>query len=235
MSDVGLIPCACWCGQMMSPNGSKGRQQRFLPYHYLAPHLSEAWRRLTVVDDDPSDDCWVWPGGVNNRGYGVTKRNGVNYAHRAAWVQVHGPIPTGMDVCHHCDNPPCFRPRHLFLGTAIDNMRDMAAKGRWRNGGAAPLDIEALTAAYLAGTPLRQLYRQFNSSMERVRSELTEAGVQLRRSPEEWKPPLASHCHAGHRFDEVNTYVAPKSGNRHCRKCRAAWARSNRPTRAGAA
>lgn len=52
------------------------------------------------------------------------------YAHRLMWEEVNGPIPHGMCVLHRCDNPPCIRPDHLFLGTKADNVRDMIAKGR---------------------------------------------------------------------------------------------------------
>lgn len=36
-------------------------------------------------------------------------------------------------VLHRCDNPPCFNPDHLFIGTVQDNQADMAAKGRSPN------------------------------------------------------------------------------------------------------
>jgi hypothetical protein len=47
-----------------------------------------------------------------------------------AWTLAEGDIPEGLMVLHRCDNPPCVRPGHLFLGTAKDNAVDMTRKGR---------------------------------------------------------------------------------------------------------
>ncbi len=79
------------------------------------------------------EGCWEWTGARMPRGYGIfrmsqPRRNVL--AHRFAWERAFGPIPLGHDVCHSCDNPPCVRPEHLFIGTRKANMADMVAKGR---------------------------------------------------------------------------------------------------------
>ena len=80
-----------------------------------------------------TETCWIWTGGATREGYGKTS---VGYAsiraHRLAWTFFAGPIPDGMNVLHHCDNPPCvrFHPEHLFLGTTAQNVADRNQKGR---------------------------------------------------------------------------------------------------------
>ena len=107
------------------------------------PLADRFWRN---VDRSNEDGCWEWTGArtsspwtrrYNFPGYGYSfigsRADGTHKgipAHRLSWMVNIGPIPEGMIVCHHCDNPPCVRPDHLFLGTKGDNTRDMVRKGR---------------------------------------------------------------------------------------------------------
>lgn len=78
-----------------------------------------------------TDTCWLWTASANLRGYGWIGVNGrLRRATRVAWELQIGEIPAGLHVLHTCDNPRCVRQDHLWLGNHVDNMRDMAQKGR---------------------------------------------------------------------------------------------------------
>lgn len=85
--------------------------------------------------------CWVWTGHCHDRGYGIlqimgdrTRPTGWGLsAHRISYT-LHLGHPGELNVLHHCDNPPCVRPEHLFKGTHVDNVADRTAKGRSSKG-----------------------------------------------------------------------------------------------------
>jgi len=90
-------------------------------------------RFLSKVTIAPSG-CWEWTGWTAH-GYGYFRHDdGRDWrAPRASYELFVGPIPEGMNVLHHCDNPPCVRPDHLYAGTSSDNMRDCVVRGRHGN------------------------------------------------------------------------------------------------------
>jgi len=98
----------------------------------LTPTVIERlWEHAKQVDS-----CWEWTSRRDRQGYGRLGIQGASLrAHRIAWIATHGPIPTGLCVLHHCDNPPCINPAHLFLGTPKDNVHDRIAKGRHGSSG----------------------------------------------------------------------------------------------------
>ncbi len=79
------------------------------------------------------DECWEWTARLTASGYGRLRWAGEwMFAHRLSYQLTFGQIEPGMCICHHCDNPKCVRPDHLFMGTHKDNAQDKVRKGRQR-------------------------------------------------------------------------------------------------------
>jgi len=133
----------------------------------------ERWREK--VDMKGSGDCWEWLGCKSGRGYGYLKKNKkMVRAHRYSYEHYKNngeSIPSNLCVCHHCDNPGCVNPNHLFLGTQKDNMRDRARKGR--NFNPKPkkhTDDEAIKIRldYASGLSQRKVAKLNNSTQRAV-------------------------------------------------------------------
>lgn len=103
-------------------------------------------------------DCIEWTGCRDSFGYGMRRVNGkVRRLHLIAYEETYGTIPKGMVVRHKCDNPSCYNPEHLEIGTRADNNRDRDVRGRTakgvRNGSAklTPEIVQEAKALYASG------------------------------------------------------------------------------------
>lgn len=88
------------------------------------------WSKVNIKREN---DCWEWKEALNApNGYGIFQVNRkMSYAHRWAFVLENNcNIDDGMFICHTCDNKKCVNPKHLWMGTPLDNARDMVNKGR---------------------------------------------------------------------------------------------------------
>lgn len=102
-------------------------------------------------------------------------------AHRFSFELAYGPLPDGLCVCHHCDDPACVNPAHLFVGTHEDSARLMVEKGRKR-GGFAKLSPAVARAIQESPLSWRKTAAKFGVCKETVRKVLS-AGRNLTGDP----------------------------------------------------
>lgn len=117
-----------------------------------------------------TDDCWEWQGATRTDGYGFAKREGKYVAaHRYAFTLTQGPIPTGLQILHTCDNKLCVRPDHLRLGTQKDNMIDMALKKRQHVQVLSPSQVQDIRRRHASGkATCREIATEFGLTKRHV-------------------------------------------------------------------
>lgn len=159
----------------------------------MSEPIEQRFMRKVVKEDG---GCWRWTAAVVRAvGYGRFGMAGaeVEYAHRASWRLFRGEIPDGIYVCHRCDVRTCVNPDHLFLGTAADNMRDAAIKGRIR-----------FPAASFASDETHQVARLTNEQVLEIRRTPNEYGS-LKRLAEKFGVHHATiwNARTGRTFKDV--------------------------------
>lgn len=139
---------ACeWCGQPFTRDTRYSRayfaRQRFCSAQcFGSKHADEAQRKRPSMQDafakwfdTPETGCWEWTGARDRDGYGI-----FSYARKSMRAPVVALTldgrtpPKGAYACHHCDNPACVRPSHLYPGSPTDNSRDARKRGRVARG-----------------------------------------------------------------------------------------------------
>lgn len=140
-----------------------------------------------VIKSDAPNGCWLWIATAATGKHGTFYVGGGKVqASHFAWESANGrPVPEGLWVLHHCDNPPCVRPDHLYVGTHLDNVRDAVERDRYAIGNALhhdtrsrgerhgtaklrEVDVLAIRAKRTAGASLSQLAAEFGISKSQV-------------------------------------------------------------------
>lgn len=187
-----MVEATCECGLVRKTTEYKVQSSAMRACNHTI--ASRFWPRIDKngpVHPTLGTPCWVWTGSLRG-GYGqFTISRKPMKASRVAWQLTRGPIPgppghSGTLVLHHCDNPKCCNPEHLFLGTHKDNAEDRNRKARQARGAkSVPKTIHRGDAHWSRRMPERRAHGEGHGcaklTAERVREirSLRRQGVTL--------------------------------------------------------
>jgi hypothetical protein len=156
MADCGNTKC---CNPIHTRIGKKKKPK----IRGLAPIV----RMLKRTKINAMSGCWEWQGSTTFQGYGTISVDGKHkYLHRLSYEMFTGAEPGIFMVCHHCDNPKCWNPAHIYLGDAKTNAADRKSRGR------APLDEYALRKMRVdmrMGVSIEELMAKYRRSEASIR------------------------------------------------------------------
>lgn len=188
ISAQGLAACVIDdCGR---PIKARGRCHRHYVAWYRATAGTErppalnlkrktpAERFAEKVDKGGPDECWPWKPPADRNGYGVffvsPERGMVPAQAFAVELATGTPCPPGHEGCHHCDNPPCCNPAHVYYGTRQDNVDDKVSRGRQLRGSQmtqaklTEADVLAMRERFAAGESMGLLAAEYGVTTSTV-------------------------------------------------------------------
>ena len=189
-----------------------------------ATPLDRLKSRIVTV---PESGCWIYNSG-DLSDYGRIRVRGVKVkAHRLSYEAHHGPVPSGLFVCHRCDTPSCVNPDHLYAGTASQNSIDRNVRGRNHDtrgemNGASKLtlsDVLIIRSSEDSQAALAKRFAVCFSLISAIRSGKAWAWAPGRVTASR-KRRTESHCANGHDWVEKNIWVDKRTGRESCCVCR---------------
>lgn len=143
----------------------------------LVPYQPETDQERFQHYYEKTDSCWNWLGSLDRYGYGKFKlADRTVKAHRYSYQLYHGGFDESFHVLHHCDNPCCVNPSHLFLGTNRDNVADRTAKKRHGKTSKRLTSKEKATILtfFKQGHSIRFIAQQFQVHISTIRRVLKQ-------------------------------------------------------------